>query len=127
MSLHFKASETWEIGSDANLTQTNSKRSSSLIESVDIVEHGGGFYKLAAGATNESIAFGPVTTAYALRIETDQPITAKINGATTALPIGRNEDTKAVLQLSQTAGITSLSLSNPSSKEAEVYISLPGV
>lgn len=127
MTLYFKSAETWEVGSDANLAQTNAKRSSSLIESSDIVEHGGGEYLIPDGTTDLAINFGPVTTAYALRIESNQPITAKINGASTPLPIGRDADTKAVLQISQTAGITSLSISNASGNAANVYISLPGV
>ena len=127
MTLHLKATETWAVGSDANLAQANANRSSSLVESADITKHGGGEYLIPNNTVDQAINFGPVTTAYALRIESNQPILAKINGSSTAIPIGRDAGTKAVLQISQSAGITSLSITNNSGKDAQVYVSLPGV
>lgn len=129
MTMYFKATMTWVVAEDDTLAQAVSgPLSSSKIESTDITEHVGRRITLADGVTDQAINFvgaDGLTTAKALMIKTDQPITAKLNGSSTAIPIGHAADEPATLMIDATT-ITSLSLSNASGNTANIIISLPG-
>lgn len=128
MALYHKALSTWVVAEDSTLAQTIASRSTTKIESADITEHVERRITVPNGTTDLSITFAGsdgLTTAKALLIITDQPITVKINSSSTAIPIGHTASESATLMLDATA-ITALSLSNASGATANVYISLPG-
>lgn len=128
MSLYFAANATWLVAEDSTKSQVMSSRSTSKIEPADITEHYGANVSIPDGTTDQAIGFtgaDKLSSAKALLIVTDQPISVKINGGDTGIPIGHTADETASLQLDAT-NITSLSVTNASGKTANIYISLPG-
>lgn len=129
MALYFKATSTWQVGEDSTLAQTLSSRSSSKIESTDITELVERRIAIADGTTDQAIGFtgadGLNTNALALYLTTDNPITVKINGSDTGLPVGRTAGEQGTLNLDATI-ITSLTVSNASGATANIFYSFPG-
>jgi hypothetical protein len=78
-------------------------------------------YELAADATDESIGFGPITTASVLVISSDYAITYKLNGSSDAVALNAN----GIHVLMDTA-ITSLSVSEGNSQACVLEIYLGG-
>lgn len=128
MALYLKATTTFVVAEDSTLAQTLANRSTSKIESGDITELVQRRITIPDGTTDQAISFvgaDGLADAKALLIITDQPISVKINGSDTGLPIGHTENEDASLLLDAT-NITSLSISNASGQTANVYVALPG-
>lgn len=128
MALYHKATTTWIIAESDSLAQTLANRSTSKIEATDITELIERRIAIPNGTSDLAIGFtgsDGMTTIKALQIITDQPISVKINGGDTGIPIGHTAGESATLLLDATA-ITALSVSNASGATANVYFSMPG-
>lgn len=128
MALYHKATTAWIVAESDSLAQTLANRSTSKIESTDITELVERRIAIPTGTTDLTIGFtgnDGLSTIKALQIITDQPISVKINGGDTGVPIGHTVDETATMLLDATA-ITELSVSNASGKTANVYFSMPG-
>ena len=128
MALYHKATTTWSIAESDSLAQTLANRSTSKIEATDITELIERRIAIPNGTSDLAIGFtgsDGMTTIKALQIITDQPISVKINGGDTGIPIGHTAGESATLLLDATA-ITALSVSNASGATANVYFSMPG-
>lgn len=128
MALYHRATSTWVVAEDSTLSQSIANRSTTKTETADITEHVEKRLTIPDGTTDLSIGFtgsDGLTTGKGLLIITNQPISVKINGSSTAIPIGHTAGESATLMLDATA-ITALSISNASGNTANVYISLPG-
>lgn len=128
MALYHMALSTWRVAEDSTLAQSIASRSTTKIETTDITEYVERRLSVPNGTTDLAIGFtgsDGLTSAKALLIITDQPITVKINGSSTAIPIGHTAGESATMMIDATT-VTALSLSNASGSVANVYISLPG-
>lgn len=91
----------------------------SLLASIPITRYSVQRYTIADATTDQSVTFGSgITAALALIIRSDEPITFKANGSSTATPC----DPIAILTSETNGLITSLTISNASGDTATVEI-----
>lgn len=101
------------------------KKDESNVDEVDRTENHPERFTLAGNATDQAFHFGQLTTAHTVYITSNREISVKFNGSSVALPIGRANTKKGGLCIQETS-ITSLSLTNNSGEDAEVYVCLAG-
>ncbi len=129
MALYFIGTTTWQVAEDSTKAQLISSRSSSKTEAVDMTECVERRVEIPDATTDQAIGFvgadGLNTNALALFIQSDNPITVKINGSATGLPIGNTVGETGTLMIDATT-ITSLTISNASGATAKVTFVFPG-
>ena len=116
--------KNYSIKQTISLTEDSvEKRKDSYDISVPVDENTEQDIIIAQAAADLSINFGGVTNADVLIITTDLPLTAKINGGTTPIPI----DSFLMLTGNDTTPLTQLELSNASiDTDANVRIVIGG-